>query len=75
MDSETTGLIQTTYIAKSNKSLKAGDEVKVKVISLIKDDRKIYLNFVETKSEPKKKAEKVEAVAAVEEEVKDEKTS
>jgi ribosomal protein S1 len=45
LDDETTGLIQTTYISKYEKKLNIGDEVKVKVISLIKDDRKIYLNF------------------------------
>jgi small subunit ribosomal protein S1 len=49
LDPETTGLIQTTYITKNNKSLNAGDSVKVKVISLIKDERKIYLNFAEGK--------------------------
>lgn len=45
LDEETTGLIQTTYINKCSKKINVGDEVKVKVISLIKDDRKIYLNF------------------------------
>lgn len=45
LDEETTGLIQTTYINKYSKKINVGDEVKVKVISLIKDDRKIYLNF------------------------------
>lgn len=45
LDDETTGLIQTSYINKYDKNIKIGDEVKVKVISLIKDDRKIYLNF------------------------------
>ena len=49
LDPETTGLIQTTYITKNSKSLSAGDSVKVKVISLIKDERKIYLNFAEGK--------------------------
>jgi len=49
LDSETTGLIQTTYITKYDKTIKAGDEVKVKVISLIKDERKIYLNFLDSK--------------------------
>jgi ribosomal protein S1 len=45
LDGETTGLIQTAYINKYPKKLNAGDEIKVKVISLIRDDRKIYLNF------------------------------
>ena len=44
LDSETVGLIQTVYL-KNNKTLVAGDEVRVTVISLIRDDRKIYLNF------------------------------
>jgi len=46
LDDETTGLIQNTYIEKSGKKdLKNGDTVKVKVVSVIKDDRKIYLDF------------------------------
>lgn len=49
LDEETTGLIQTTYINKYNKKLNIGDEIKVKVISLIRDDRKIYLNFADVK--------------------------
>lgn len=49
LDDETTGLIQTIYISKYNKKLNIGDEVKVKVISLIRDDRKIYLNFADFK--------------------------
>lgn len=49
LDDETTGLIQTNYINKYNKKLVIGEEIKVKVISLIRDDRKIYLNFSDTK--------------------------
>jgi len=49
LDDETTGLIQTSYINRYDKKLNVGDEVKVKVISLIKDDRKIYLNFADAK--------------------------
>lgn len=49
LDEETTGLIQTNYINKYNKKLNIGDEIKVKVISLIRDDRKIYLNFADAK--------------------------
>lgn len=49
LDEETTGLIQTSYINKYNKKLNIGDEIKVKVISLIRDDRKIYLNFADAK--------------------------
>lgn len=47
LDEETTGLIQTTYITRYNKKLNVGDEIKVKIISLIRDDRKIYLNFAD----------------------------
>lgn len=46
LDYETMGLIQTTYLINNNAKLNKGDEVKVKVISVIKDDRKIYLNIV-----------------------------
>lgn len=53
LDEDTVGLIQTVYINKHNKKLNIGDEIKVKVISLIKDDRKIYLNF----DKPKKNDE------------------
>lgn len=49
LDSQTMGLIQTTYINKANKSLKKGDMVDVKVVSVIKDDRKIYLAFPDNK--------------------------
>lgn len=49
LDNETTGLIQTNYINKYNKKLIVGEEIKVKVISLIRDDRKIYLNFADAK--------------------------
>lgn len=45
LDEETIGLIQTVYINKNNKKLNIGDEIKVKIISLIREDRKIYLNF------------------------------
>jgi len=45
LDYETNGLIQTTYINKNNKSLKSGEKVDVIVISIIRDDRKIYLTF------------------------------
>ena len=45
LDSQTLGLIQTTYIKKSGRDLKKGDTVEVKVVSVIKDERKIYLAF------------------------------
>jgi len=47
LDEQTMGLIQTTYINKANKTLTKGDVIDVKVISVIKDDRKIYLSFPE----------------------------
>jgi ribosomal protein S1 len=46
LDYETMGLIQTTYLVKNEAKLTKGDSVKVKVISVIKGDRKIYLNLV-----------------------------
>jgi predicted RNA-binding protein with RPS1 domain len=45
LDYETNGLIQTTYINKNQKNIKAGDVIDVLVISIIRDDRKIYLTF------------------------------
>jgi len=47
LDNQTRGLIQTVYLNKSGRTLKAGDMIDVKVISVIKDDRKIYLTFPE----------------------------
>ena len=49
LDYETNGLIQTTYINRSGKKLKVGDHVDVIVISIIRDDRKIYLTFADDK--------------------------
>ena len=46
LDEETLGLIQNTYIQKSGKTFVSQEKVKVKVISVIKDDRKIYLDLV-----------------------------
>lgn len=45
LDAETTGLIQNVYLKDDNRHFEAGDEVKVKVISVIRDDRKIYLDL------------------------------
>ena len=55
LDGETTGLIQTTYLNKYNKRLNIGDEIKVKIISLIRDSRKIYLNFADAKEKTDQK--------------------
>jgi predicted RNA-binding protein with RPS1 domain len=46
LDDETVGLIQTMYIDNSNKKLLPGDKVNVKVISVIRNNRKIYLDIV-----------------------------
>ena len=46
LDEETLGLIQNTYIQKSGKTFTSQEQIKVKVISVIKDDRKIYLDLV-----------------------------
>lgn len=46
LDEETTGLIQNIYIEKAGVNLKKGDKVKIKVVSVIKDDRKIYLDII-----------------------------
>lgn len=43
LDEETNGLIQNSYIQKNNIKLKDGDKISVRVLSVIKDDRKIYL--------------------------------
>lgn len=45
LDQETIGLIQAHHLEKLNKKVEVGDEVNVKVISVIKNDRKIYLSF------------------------------
>ncbi len=47
LDYETNGLIQTTYLNKSEKKIEMGQEVDVVVISIIRDDRKIYLTFAD----------------------------
>jgi len=47
LDYETNGLIQTTYINKNNKTLKSGESIEVIVISIIRDERKIYLTFAD----------------------------
>jgi len=43
LDDETNGLIQNSYIQKNDIKLKTGDNISVRVLSVIKDDRKIYL--------------------------------
>jgi len=45
LDEETFGLIQNSYLKKSNRKLQVRDKVQVKVISFNRDERKIYLDF------------------------------
>lgn len=46
-DEDTMGLIQNSVINKSNLNINIGDTVKVKVSIFNREDKKIYLNFVE----------------------------
>jgi ribosomal protein S1 len=46
LDGETQGLIHSSELKKSNKKLERGDKVQVKVISVQKTERKIYLSIV-----------------------------
>jgi small subunit ribosomal protein S1 len=46
LDEETFGLIQNSYLRKANVNLSVKDKVKVRIVSFIKDDRKIYLDVV-----------------------------
>lgn len=49
LDEETNGLIQNSYLQKNDIKLEPGQEVKVKVLSMIKDERKIYLTLKDKK--------------------------
>ena len=63
LDYETNGLIQTTYLNKSDKKIEMGQEVDVVVISIIRDDRKIYLTFADDSemiSKLKEKSDEIE---------------
>ena len=46
LDEETNGLIQNTYLQKNKINLTVGQEIEVKVTSIMKDERKINLSFV-----------------------------
>lgn len=48
LDEETNGLIQSNILTKHKIELKVGDSVEVKVLSLMKDDRKINLGLSKT---------------------------
>lgn len=45
LDYETIGLIQISYLNKYKKHLNQGDKISVKVVNVLKDDRKIYLSL------------------------------
>jgi len=45
LDEETNGLIQNTYLQKNKIDLKYGQEIEVKVTSIMKDERKINLSL------------------------------
>jgi ribosomal protein S1 len=45
LDYETIGLIQISYLNKYKKHLAQGDKISVKVVNVLKDDRKIYLSL------------------------------
>lgn len=62
LDYETNGLIQTTYLNKNAKQLQSGDVVDVVVISIIRDDRKIYLTFVDDEETVNKLKEKSDEI-------------
>jgi len=47
LDDETMGLIQTTYLSKNNKKVEEGQMIEVRVVSVMKDDRKLYLTFAD----------------------------
>lgn len=46
LDDETNGLIQNTYLQKNKIDLKVGQDIEVKVTSIMKDERKINLSLV-----------------------------
>ena len=50
-----TSLFNSTTNQFDFSQLNVGDELKVKVISLIRDDRKIYLNFADVKEQKSEK--------------------
>ena len=46
LDEETNGLIQNTYLQKNKIDLKVGQDVEVRVTSIMRDERKINLSLV-----------------------------
>jgi ribosomal protein S1 len=45
LDYETNGFIRNSYIVKNNVTLTPGEKIDVKVLNIIKDERKIYLTL------------------------------
>ena len=45
LDNETIGLIQSHHLEKQTKKIEVGDVIDVKVISVIKNERKLYFSF------------------------------
>ena len=45
LDEETNGLIQSNILSKQKVDLKVGERVDVKVLSIMKDDRKVNLGL------------------------------
>lgn len=48
LDEETNGLIQSNILSKQKVELKVGDNVDVKVLSIMKDDRKVNLGLTKS---------------------------
>lgn len=48
LDYETIGLLQSSYLARNKRLLKVGEMIDVKVMNVLKDDRKIHLSFADT---------------------------
>jgi small subunit ribosomal protein S1 len=45
LDEETNGLIHNSELEKQNQKIQEGQEIKVKVISVQRGERKIFLSF------------------------------
>lgn len=48
LDYETVGLLKNTYLTRINKTLKVGEIVEVKIVNILREDRKIYLSLTES---------------------------
>lgn len=47
LDYETSGLIQISYLNRSKRQLTSGEKINVKIVSIMRDERKIYLAFAD----------------------------